>query len=131
MLRIECAIMMMSASLPVALVPGLALGWIAHRLPRVRRIRCWKCGWKQTYPGNAKFKIIPESAASHSATSSTSWPQIVENNDLVTRCWRWTYDEIRGGRSADEVAQELIEQGWPRDEIDWMVDKCRQEVRDR
>lgn len=119
-------------SLPVALVPGVALGWFANRLPKVRRIRCRKCGWKENYPGNAKFQNVPDPAAgSRSSAWAGAWPKVVDDNQLMTQCWQWTYDEIRGGRSADEVARELFEQGWPAEEVDWMVDKCRREIRDR
>ena len=117
-------------TLPVSLVPGFVLGWIANRLPRVRRVRCWKCGWKQNFPGTAKFEAATEPAVKQPVTtSSASWPEIVDGRDPWAKCRDWTYAEIRGGRSADDVGRELIEQGWPREEVDWLVDKCRREVR--
>jgi len=32
--------------LPVA---ALAVGWMAYRMPRLVRVRCWKCGWRAAY----------------------------------------------------------------------------------
>lgn len=72
-------VMLSIFTLPVALLPGLILGWLANRLPRVRRVRCWNCGWKQKFPGTAKFESRPDAAAAHNAAtaSSSSWPTIV------------------------------------------------------
>jgi hypothetical protein len=124
-------VMLSIFTLPVALVPGLVLGWLANRLPRVRRVRCWNCGWKRKFPGTAKFESTPAPATVHdAAASSSSWPEIVDGRDPWTKCREWTYAEILGGRSADDVAQELTQQGWPPADVFWMVDKCRREVRD-
>ena len=32
-----------------ALIPGLALGWLAYKLPKVQTVRCRKCGWWETF----------------------------------------------------------------------------------
>jgi hypothetical protein len=52
-------------TLPVALVPGLAIGWIAARIPRIRVIQCWNCRWSATYPLTA----IWETASSVSSAN--------------------------------------------------------------
>jgi hypothetical protein len=43
-------------ALPIALVPGIAIGWLAARMPKVRIIRCWKCRWSQVFPANALWQ---------------------------------------------------------------------------
>lgn len=32
---------------PIYLAPGFSLGWIARKLPRVRRVICSRCGWRE------------------------------------------------------------------------------------
>ena len=43
-------------ALPIALVPGIAIGWLAARMPKVRIVRCWKCRWTQVYPATAMWQ---------------------------------------------------------------------------
>jgi hypothetical protein len=47
-------------ALPIALVPGFAIGWLANRLPKVRRLRCWSCRWSARYPANSIWERTPE-----------------------------------------------------------------------
>lgn len=116
-------------TLPVALVPGLAIGWIATRFRKVRLVRCWNCGWRQKYPLSAVW--APEPAASGANVSRTGQPSIVDDSDPWTECRAWAYAEIRTGRLPEDVTEELIAQGWPRDDVEIMVEKCRREARDR
>jgi hypothetical protein len=43
-------------ALPIALVPGIVIGWLAARMPKVRIIRCWKCRWSQVFPATALWQ---------------------------------------------------------------------------
>ena len=32
-----------------ALLPGLVLGWLAYKMPKVQTLRCRKCGWWERF----------------------------------------------------------------------------------
>lgn len=40
------AVILAAVLLPVALVPGIGIGLLAHRIPKVIGLRCRKCGWR-------------------------------------------------------------------------------------
>lgn len=116
-------------TLPVALVPGLVIGWVAARIPRIRVIRCWNCGWSWTYPLTAIW-TTPPSGITAGGTTAEQQP-IVEDSDPWKECRAWAYAEIRTGRSPEEVTEDLVAQGWTRDDVEVMVEQCRREARDR
>lgn len=116
-------------TLPVALVPGLAIGWAAARIPRVRVIRCWNCGWSWTYPVTAIWATPPSGISA--GTSTAEEQPIVDDSDPWKDCRAWAYAEIRQGRTPEAVTGELVAQGWPRDDVEIMVEQCRREARDR
>jgi len=116
-------------ALPVALVPGVAIGWIASRIPRVRVVRCWSCRWSQRFPLNAVWASAPSEPAAH--RGSTGIQPIVDDSDPWEECKAWAYAEVRQGRLPEDVSEELIGQGWPRDDVEIMVEQCRREARDR
>lgn len=116
-------------SLPVALIPGLAIGWAAARIPRVRLIRCWNCGWSWSYPVTAIWASDPVGVVPTTITPQQQ--PIVDDSDPWKECRAWAYAEIRTGRSPEDVTEELVAQGWARDEVEGMVEQCRREARDR
>lgn len=116
-------------ALPVALVPGLAIGWIAARIPRIRVIRCWNCGWSATYPVTAIWETV--SSAPNAKDSSTPQQPLIDDTDPWKDCRAWAYAEIRQGRLPEDVTEELVGQGWPRDDVETVVEQCRREARDR
>lgn len=116
-------------TLPVALVPGLAIGWIAARIPRIRVIRCWNCHWSATYPLTAIWETA--SSVPHANDSSTLQQPLVDDTDPWKDCRAWAYAEIRQGRLPKDVTDELVRQGWPRDDVETVVEQCRREARDR
>jgi hypothetical protein len=118
-------------SAPIALVPGLLIGWFAGRMPKLRRLRCWNCGWTERYPTSAVWSTTTSSSPSSNESCATPFDSIVDEGDPWKDCAAWAYAEIRRGRLAEEVEQELIAEGWPRDEVETMVEKCRREARKR
>lgn len=116
-------------ALPVGLVPGLAIGWVAARLPEVRRLQCWNCGWSATFPARA---LWAEPSPQRSATApSNAFDVIVDDTDPWTACTAWAYGEIREGRLPEDVEADLVAQGWPPDDVAGMVERCRREARGR
>lgn len=116
-------------ALPVALVPGFFVGWVAARLPNVRRLRCWNCGWSATFPATA---VWAEPAPQRSrAVSRETFVVVADDADPWKECSAWAYAEIRQGRLPEDVEAELVAQGWPPDEVAVMVERCRKEARQR
>jgi hypothetical protein len=119
-------------ALPAALVPGLGFAWLARRFGKVRRLRCWNCKWSQSFPVNAVWSseaAQPAQAQFTPAQSDSPFDQIVNDADPWKECTDWAYAEIRRGRVPEDVEKELISQGWPKDDVEIMVEKCRREAR--
>jgi hypothetical protein len=117
-------------TLPVALIPGLAIGWVAGRMPRVRVVRCWNCHWCQAFAPNAVWASEPAPPGGLIHSTDTG-PAIVDDTDSWRECTAWAYGQIRSGRLPEEVTEELIAQGWPRDDVESMAERCRREARER
>jgi hypothetical protein len=115
-------------ALPVALVPGFVIGYFASRMPMVRRLRCKECRWSQKYPVGARWERSQESLTTLAA-------EAVAANRIVNEPWSeatvWAYSELREGRLSEDVAADLIEQGWPRDDVEIMVEAQRRAARVR
>jgi hypothetical protein len=116
-------------ALPVALVPGLGIGWVASRLPNVRRLRCRTCGWSATFPAAAIWTDPPSERSR--ATLSQAFDVIVNDTNPWEECAVWALAEIREGRLPEDVEADLVAQGWPPDDVAGMVERCRKEARQR
>jgi hypothetical protein len=89
-------------TLPVALVPGLILGWIAYRRPKSRRLRCRNCGWSQDYPVEAVWEAATAQPVVV-ARPDAQFPIVEEESDPWKECVTWAWGEIRQGRTPEET----------------------------
>lgn len=124
-------------SLPIGLLPGVLLGYLAHRLPRFRRLRCRGCGWRKDYPVDALWEAAEGTAKAANPQYLTdlvkpAMPAIADDPpDAWKEACAWAWAELRGGRTPEEAEAELVAQGWPRDEVEVMVERTRKAVRGR
>jgi hypothetical protein len=117
-------------ALPIALVPGFAIGWMAARVRQELRVRCWNCGWAERFPVGMEWEQPRETKVSASSDAQ-AFEVIADDVDPWKECTAWAYAEIRGGRLPEDVEADLVAQGWPRDDVEGMVERCRREARGR
>lgn len=56
---------------------------------------------------------------------------IVDDTDAREQSAEWAYSEIAGGRSPEEVAADLVANGWSQDDADSIAEQARQRTRGR
>ena len=114
-------------ALPVALIPGFAIGWVAARLSHVRQLRCWNCGWSAAFPAGAAWADPPPERTP--ASRPAGFEVVADDANPWKECTAWAYAEIRQGRLPEDVEADLIAQGWPPDDVAGMIEQCRKEAR--
>jgi hypothetical protein len=127
--RVPPTLLLSAIALPVALVPGLAVGWLASRIPEVRRLRCWNCGWRQTFPVTATWGKPPPTRYPVRTPPPADLYIEADDEDAWKECTAWTWAALRTGRAPEDIEAELIAQGWPADDVAGMVERCRKETR--
>jgi hypothetical protein len=143
-----------------AIIPGLLFGWVAHRLPKVLKLRCRKCAWQEGYrigrdgrvtamsafplraphararaadQTNLAFDAIspqpaPAPTARIAPAGATALDQVVDD-DPVSAAKAWVYAEIAAGRSPEDVAADLMAQGWAYDNAEALAEHGRRATR--
>jgi hypothetical protein len=134
-----------------ALVPGLALGLLAYRLPKVLSFRCRNCGWRERYKlgrlGTAtptRLGATPTRAGPiQTASGPTPLDRVtdgppapwatespLEPDDLtVEETMAWIRQQFRTYHLAEDIAAELTARGWPPDRAEELVEAGRQQTR--
>ena len=121
-----------------ALLPGLVIGFVVHRLARVVRLRCSSCKWNETLP-------VPRAPRKSQLTAKRATPTMVHvggprlmppppdagGEASYAEIRAWIYAEFVSGRTYDEIFAEMIEGGWGNEEAEALVEEGRKATRDR
>jgi hypothetical protein len=132
LVRYPRTITVVMPSLPVGLLPGILLGCLASRFKRFRRLRCGACGWSKDYPVDALWEADGSSAVP-AKPANLAEPAVIADDapDAWQEACAWAWAELRAGRTPEEAEAELVSRGWPRDEVESMVERTRKAVRGR
>ena len=126
----------------LALPPGLGIGWLAYRLPRVLRLRCSSCGWYETYrlarlprsggtvkaarPAPASVPAPTQNPGGIGGESPFDW--IVDDGRPRDEAAAWAYAEVAAGRVVEDVAADLIASGWSREFAEILAEEGRRQT---
>lgn len=142
-------------TLAPALVPGLIMGWIAYRMPKSLKLRCPKCTWRERFQIGNDGQVIARVGTPGASTEADRRWRLDENRrfdqidvapppppaapegefdlrpdeaarDEVTA---WVYGEIARGRTPEEVAAELVGNGWDADVAEGLAEHGRKRTR--
>jgi hypothetical protein len=156
-INVPAKIMVVLLMVP-AIVPGILIGIVFSRFPRVLTLRCSTCNWSETFrvartmsrPVSARYKSGPTFAEVGSARSmpeptpppiagnpppSSEGPspfdQIVDDAQPKAELRAWIYAEFVSGRTAEEITEELCSRGWSIDQVEGFVEEGRTATRHR
>jgi len=130
-----------------AMIPGLILGWIAYRLPKLLALKCSNCSWRERYKmtrtGAIPAGITPTPLSDRPRETSDINRTFAQINsapplppaptesgyDTNADVSAWIYAEIAGGKSPEEVSEQLIQAGWETDIAEHLAEIGRRQTR--
>jgi len=138
-----------------ALVPGLILGWMAYRMPKSLKLRCPRCAWRERFqigndgqviarvgmpnaPSDAeRRRWLEENRTFEQIDDAPPSPPAAPVGDFDVRrddaardeVSAWVYGEIARGRTPEDVAAELVGNGWDADAAEGLAEQGRRRTR--
>lgn len=138
-----------------ALIPGILISLPVSRLPKVLRLRCKACGWGESFSiprqaarpaptarvlrhaqpaiGSREIPDLPQPESVHqqSVEASDSNMEIVDDSSALAELKAWVYAAFIEGRMSEEITEALCARGWPRDDVEILVEETRRKTRHR
>ena len=69
---------------PVALLPALGFAWLASRFPRVAKVRCRRCGWRQRVALSRRRSPVGDSVSAESHAAADPARDIASPDSSLT-----------------------------------------------
>jgi hypothetical protein len=129
-----------------AVLLGMGLTMLLGRSPQVLKLQCG-CGWRETFrvsqASRPSTAPIPSAAVSVETAPEeivlqgpppapvASEDTIIDDRDARAELEAWIHTEFVSGRQADEILAALVEQGWPDDDAETLVEQIRKQTRHR
>ena len=70
-------------------------------------------------------------STSGSGDDASPFENIVDDSDAREQSAEWAYGELASGRSPEEVAADLVANGWSQDDAEGIAEQARQRTRGR
>jgi hypothetical protein len=129
-----------------AVLVGMGLTLLLGRSPQILKLQCG-CGWRETFrvpkPSRRSAVSVPSAAPSVETAPEEivlqgpppapppSEDTIVDDRDARAELEAWIHSEFLSGRQSDEILAALVEQGWPTDDAEILVEQIRKQTRHR